>query len=65
MVPSGGHVVSPIRPPGRQSRANSLATASGRLANITPQVEVTTLKVPDGRSHRSASPTRNTTSRLA
>ena len=44
-LPSEVHVVSAMRPPGRHTRASSFAAASGRLANITPQVDTIASKL--------------------
>ena len=43
--PSGVQFASPIRPPGRVTRASSAAAASWSGANMTPNVELTTSKL--------------------
>src|SRR3989337_2338191 len=57
-VPSGGQVVSARRPPLRQTRASSAAASSGRLTNMTPQVEIAASKAASGQASFPASPAR-------
>jgi len=57
-VTVGEQVVSATRPPLRVTRATSAAAASGRLANITPHVEMTASNSPSAKASFSASPMR-------
>jgi hypothetical protein len=57
-LPSGAQVVSALRPPLRQTRASSPAAASGRLANMTPNVDTTASNSPVSKGRLSASRSR-------
>ena len=56
MNPSGVHVASPSRPPGRQTRAISAAACSWFGANIEPNTDRTASKLASGNGIDSASP---------
>lgn len=52
---SGVQLASPMRPPGRQTRASSAAALSWFGVNMTPKVESTTSNEASGKGSSSAS----------
>ena len=60
--PSGVQFTSPMRPPGRSTRASSRAVTSCRGANWIPKIESTASKLSSSNGSDSASPSTHSTS---